>query len=91
MAGVPVVVAGGTATAGLVRDTDMGIVVEPWTPDALAASIGAVLDDPDRLARLRVKARRAALERYNWETERDRLVEVYERVAAAPTSARASI
>jgi glycosyltransferase involved in cell wall biosynthesis len=82
MAGVPVVVAGGTATATLVRDAELGVIVEPWTPPVLAARLAAALDRPDELARLRANARRAALERFNWETEREALIEVYERVAA---------
>ena len=82
MAGVPVVVAGGTATAGLVRDAGVGIVVEPWTSATLARAIAALVDDPAEVARFRANARRAALERFNWETEREGLVEVYERVAA---------
>ena len=36
MAGVPVVVAGGTAVAALVASAGVGAVVTPWTPEALA-------------------------------------------------------
>jgi glycosyltransferase involved in cell wall biosynthesis len=81
MAGVPVVVAGGTATAGLVGDADVGLVVEPWTPAVLARELAALLDRPAEIDRLRSNARRAALDRFNWETEREGLLALYERVA----------
>ena len=36
MAGVPVVVSGGTAVASLASSADVGVVVEPWSAEALA-------------------------------------------------------
>jgi glycosyltransferase involved in cell wall biosynthesis len=82
MAGVPVVVAGGTAVARLVAQTDVGVVVDPWSSGALAAALAGVLDAPaaDRAA-ARARARAAALERLNWETERDGLLGMYRRLA----------
>jgi glycosyltransferase involved in cell wall biosynthesis len=81
MAGVPVVVAAGTATAELVRTAEVGITVDPWTPAALAGALADLLDRPEELDRLRRNARRAALDRFNWETQREGLVELYEGVA----------
>ena len=82
MAGVPVVVAGGTAVAHLVRDSDAGIVVQPWSVPSLEAALVTALAAPadDRLARRR-RARAIALERYNWETEQAGLVSMYRRLA----------
>ena len=84
MAGVPVVVAGGTAVARLVTDGDVGIVVEPWTPADLGESLAAALAAPAdvRIARKR-RARAIALDRYNWETEQAGLIAVYRRLAGA--------
>lgn len=78
MAGVPVVVAGGTAVARLVADAGAGVVVEPWSVSAVGTALAQVLEAPaeDRRA-LRVRARAAALDRYNWETERVDLVATY--------------
>ena len=91
MAGVPVVVAGGTAVARLVSESRAGIVVAPWS----AASLGAELADAltaspkDRFA-LRRRARAAALERYNWETEQRGLLAAVSRARRGATSAPAS-
>lgn len=78
MAGVPVVVAGGTAVARLVTEANAGIVVDPWSVTALAQALASALGAPeaDRQA-LRQRAREAALTRFNWETERTGLVELY--------------
>ena len=78
MAGVPVIVAGGTFTAQLVREHDLGDVVEPWTSRAVAQAIGRHLAAPaaERLARRR-RIRAVALETLNWEVEREKLLAVF--------------
>jgi glycosyltransferase involved in cell wall biosynthesis len=78
MAGVPVVVAGGTAVARLVAAANAGIVVDPWSATSLAQKLASALGatDADRRA-LRQRAREAALTRFNWETERTGLVDLY--------------
>ena len=89
MAGVPVVVAGGTAVARLVADGDVGIVVEPWSVASLGAALAEALSAPEdvRIARKR-RARAIALERYNWETEQAGLVATYRQL---PKRDRASV
>jgi len=84
MAGVPVVVAAGTWTAALVAREDLGAVVEPWAPAVLAREIAALLaaGPADRVAR-RERIRGVALERLNWDVERERLVETFRRLGEA--------
>lgn len=83
MAGVPVVVAGGTATADLVVEARVGRSVEPWTPRGIAAAIAELLDLPEaERTALRRRVREAALERYNWESQRDPVVALYRRTLA---------
>ncbi len=82
-AGVPVLVAADTFTASLVAEAGAGVVVAPWTPGAIAAAIARFIGAPasDR-AGLRARARAAALERYNWETEARALSAVFRRLEA---------
>jgi glycosyltransferase involved in cell wall biosynthesis len=82
MAGVPVLVAGGTWTASLVEEHAIGEVVEPWTGEALAAAIQRVVSAPpaDRAAR-RQAVRRTALERLSWDVELERLVGLFRGLA----------
>lgn len=83
MAGVPVVVAGRTAVARLVEADDVGIVVEPWSAAPLAHALAQALTAPDDVrAGRRRRARAAALDRYNWETEQVGLVELYRALAS---------
>jgi glycosyltransferase involved in cell wall biosynthesis len=78
MAGVPVVVAGSTYTARLVREHGLGVVVEPWTPVAVAAAIAGLLDaSPAERDERRRAIRAAALESLNWEIERKRLIDAF--------------
>jgi glycosyltransferase involved in cell wall biosynthesis len=85
MAGVPVVVAGGTAVAALVAEADVGVVVHPWSAAAVAEALATLLAaPPEARAALRGRARAAALDRYNWETEQVGLVETYRRLVDTP-------
>lgn len=82
MAGVPVVVAGRTAVGRLVEAHDVGIVVEPWSVATLGSTLAEALTASAevRAARKR-RARTAALDRYNWETEQVGLVAMYRALA----------
>ncbi len=63
--GCPVVTSGSTATAELVAG-GAGVTVDVDDPDAVAAAIGDLLDDPDRRATL-AHVGRARAGRYTWE------------------------
>jgi glycosyltransferase involved in cell wall biosynthesis len=62
--GCPVVTSAGTATAELVSD-GAGIAVDPLDPDAIAAGLAAVLDDPALRDRLVTAGRERAGE-HSW-------------------------
>ncbi|TMD32941.1 MAG: glycosyltransferase family 4 protein [Chloroflexi bacterium] len=82
MAGVPPIVAGSTAVGRLVAQIGAGRVVEPWSSAAIAEALGAMLKAPAReRQKARAVARAAALDRYNWETERAGLLSVYRALA----------
>jgi glycosyltransferase involved in cell wall biosynthesis len=81
MAGVPVVVAGGTFTASLVRDAGLGEVVEPWTAGTIGAAIERLVAAPPEVREARRRAIRATtLERLNWDVERGRLLDTFRRL-----------
>jgi glycosyltransferase involved in cell wall biosynthesis len=82
-AGVPVVASDFPEMARIVRETGAGTLCDPADVRSVAAAFGAILGltDEARLG-LRQKARRAALDRYNWETEARKLLDIYERILA---------
>jgi glycosyltransferase involved in cell wall biosynthesis len=66
-AGMPQVATRGDSLAELIEAEGLGITVPPGDPGALAAAIGALLDDPERAAAARAAARRVA-GGFTWET-----------------------
>lgn len=78
--GVPVLMSlpEGEATA-IVRQTGCGVTVPPEDAPAMAEAIAALADDPERMARLRVVARRAA-PRYSREDQARRMAGVLQSV-----------
>lgn len=92
MAGVPVVASDFPEMGGFVRSEAVGEVCNPDDPADIAAAVRRILDDPERLARLRVRTREVA-RRHNWAREEALLLSAYERAtgAAAATHAPTSL
>jgi len=64
-------------------DGPLGALCDPTDPASIAAAIRGILTlDPEAGINLRLRILRAAHERWNWETEGARLVELYARLAA---------
>jgi glycosyltransferase involved in cell wall biosynthesis len=80
--GAPVVAttAGGIASA--IDDGDSGLLVAERDPRALAVAIAAVLDDPERGARLGRAARASAEARFGWDAAAARFEAAYDRALA---------
>lgn len=77
MAGLAVAVPRLPGIAPLVESEEIGVVYEPGRPEALGAALTALARDRPRLAEMRRRARRLALERYNAETQARALVKVW--------------
>ena len=76
--GVPLVATTGGALPEVVGDTgDTGLLVAPNDPEALAAGIRMVLDDPELAARLGENGRRRVLGRFTWQATAQGTVEQY--------------
>ncbi len=76
-AGTPVV---GTAAGGIpesVIDGETGLLVPVRDPDALAAAVVRMLDDPDLAARCREAARRRVMERFSVDAMVEGTIAVY--------------
>jgi glycosyltransferase involved in cell wall biosynthesis len=80
-AGVPVAGSDFPGFRAIVRDNPegpLGELFDPTSPASIAAAIRRILDLPRAdYAAMAERARRAAVERWNWETESARLVELY--------------
>lgn len=90
-AGTPVVASDLEAFRRVLDDGRAGVLVPVRDPGALAAGLGALLQDPARRAQLAAVGRRA-VRAYDWSTVTRQIVEVYETVAvAAPVAVDASL
>jgi phosphatidyl-myo-inositol alpha-mannosyltransferase len=81
-AGTPIVASDLDAFRRVLDDGRAGVLVPTGEPAALAAAVGALLDDPGRRAALAAAGSRVAA-RYDWPVIATRIVDVYETVIAA--------
>jgi len=79
MVGLPVVVSDLPEMARVVNEEGIGsLIAEPIDPASIADAVTRLLKTgPVELASMGVRAREAVLERYNWEFERERFLDVY--------------
>ena len=82
-AGVPVVASDLPGMATIVNETGCGVLVDPTSPDAIAAGLRSVLDaGPTERRAMADRALQAAHDRYNWETQVETLLALYDRLTA---------
>ena len=68
-------------------DGPLGAVCDPTRPELVGAALAEVISlPPDAMADLRARCQRAAHQRYNWETESARLLDVYDGLCEARTT-----
>lgn len=67
-----------------------GLVVPPNDPRAVARAIQTLVDDPSRAEAMGRRGRELIEREYNWETESQRLLALYERLLARPAAAGAA-
>jgi glycosyltransferase involved in cell wall biosynthesis len=80
-AGLPVIASNFPLWQDIVRDNECGICVDPLNIEEIAKAIESILNNPDLAAEMGAKGRRAIEEKYNWEKESERLIELYERLS----------
>ena len=75
IAGIPAIMSDTPAHRAFADEAGLKAYLYPVDDaEALAANIDHLLDDPARLAAARAQAFRLGRERYNWETEKDKLL-----------------
>jgi teichuronic acid biosynthesis glycosyltransferase TuaC len=79
--GRPVVATAVDGTPEIVRDGETGLLVPPRDPEALAAALARVLEEPGLAARMGAQALRIGRETYTWDANAARMERLYEGVA----------
>jgi len=74
---VPVVASSFPLWREIVMSSKCGICVDPLSPEDIGAAINRILDNPKKAASMGREGRKATQARYNWETERKKLLSFY--------------
>lgn len=82
-AGLPVIASKHGESAKFVEEASGGITVDPLDPAEIAAAIRQILDRPEEASEMGKRGRKLIVEKYNWEGESRRLVELYEQLISA--------
>jgi len=81
---LPIIISDTLPGKWLMDEYEVGLLVNPADPDAVAAAIRKLLADPERADAMGKLGRQAVLEKYNWETEGQKLVELYRDLTGGP-------
>ena len=79
-AGLPVIASDFPLWREIVEGAGCGLLVDPQDPAAIAAAISWVASHPDEAEAMGRRGRQAVEEKYNWEQESAKLIQLYERL-----------
>ena len=79
-AGIPVVASNFPLWREIIEGNNCGLCVDPCEPGAIAAAIDALAQDPDRAHRMGQNGQLAIRQRYNWDIEGHKLLQLYDRL-----------
>jgi glycosyltransferase involved in cell wall biosynthesis len=79
-AGLPVIASDFPMWREIVEGERCGLLVDPTDPVAIADRIAYLFEHPDEARAMGERGRRAVLERFNWEMEVPKLVQMYESI-----------
>ena len=75
--GIPIICSDFPVWRELVEANGIGLVVNPSEPHALVEAVEFLRTHPEKAAEMGEKGKRLTLERYNWQTEAKKLLELY--------------
>ncbi len=82
-AGLPVLASDFPSWKGIVENENCGVCVDPLDPDAIADAVKALMIDPERARQMGSNGRKAVERTYNWEHEKEKLLELYRNITAS--------
>ena len=86
--GLPVIIARMDTSLDqrIVEENNCGLAVEPVNPYELAKAIRFLIKNPDVMREMGKNGRKAVLEKYNWEQESKKLLDLYEKLLGETVS-----
>ncbi|XOF34030.1 MAG: glycosyltransferase family 4 protein [Candidatus Electrothrix sp. YB6] len=79
-AGIPVIASDFPLWRKIIDGAQCGLLVDPLQPKSIAEAIDWLLDHPEEAEQMGKNGRKAVVERYNWETESKKLLDVYSKL-----------
>lgn len=79
-AGVPVIASDFPLWREIIEGSDCGLCVNPLDPQAIAAAIDTLAQNPERARKMGENGQRAVQECYNWGVEEQKLLQLYEKI-----------
>jgi len=80
LAGLPVIASNFPLWKEIVEGNNCGICVNPLDPKDIAEAIKYLIEHPDEERKMGENGRKAVLEKYNWQKEGEKLIELYEKL-----------
>jgi glycosyltransferase involved in cell wall biosynthesis len=77
-AGLPVIASNFPLWKEIVEGNNCGLTVNPLDPREIARAVEYLLGHPDEARKMGENGRKAVMEKYNWETESQKLLDLYE-------------
>jgi len=77
LAGLPVIASNFPLWKEIVEGNNCGICVNPLDPKDIAEAIKYLIEHPDEARKMGENGRKAVLEKYNWEKEGEKLLDLY--------------
>jgi hypothetical protein len=82
-AGIPTIASDFPAWRQIVEDTGCGLLVNPLDPEDIAKAISRLLENPAEAEEMGRRGREASMRRFNWASEKSKLLQLYDRLAAS--------
>jgi len=80
---IPIVASNFPLWKEIVEGNQCGICVDPLNPEEIARAIEYLITHPDEAQRMGENGRKAVIEKYNWESESKKLIELYRKILSS--------
>ena len=75
--GLPVIASKFGESAKFVEEANCGLLVDPQRPEEICEAIIKLISNPDRAIKMGINGQKLIFEKYNWESESEKLIAVY--------------